>query len=153
MKFRLPRKIKKKLTRKMFFYPSDKDGNSLVGYPTKNQEDYNAYKQGILRQPFKFTKAERKAKSIAWDKKFRQPCELSDKELVEAVNSVFAQEYREDAINTFRRAKNHPIAIEDYHIFCNAIKHTQNGDDCSITACMLLDGAKDNLMRSKPRKK
>ena len=144
--FRLPRKIKKKLKGKIFFYPVDKDGNHRVAFPTKNQEDYNAYKQGIIYKPFHFTKAEMKARSIAWDKKFKQPCELSDEELVEAVNSVFAQEYREDAINTFRRAKNHPIAIEDYHVFCNAIKH-----DCSTTACMSLDGAKDSLMRSKPR--
>lgn len=151
MKFRLPRKIKKKLNG-LFLYPSDEDGSSVMAFPKRNQKDYDAYKQGILEQPFNYTKAELKEKSEKWDVKFRTPCELSDEELVKAVESIFGKEYWDEAINTFRQAKNHPVANEDYVIFCNAYNHTVNGDDCSITACMSLESALDDLKRSKPRK-
>jgi len=51
-KFRLPRKIKKKLKRNFsfFFYPLDKTNNSyLLGCPTDSQKEYDDYKNGILK--------------------------------------------------------------------------------------------------------
>lgn len=47
MKFRLPRKLKKKLAKKFWFYP--KKGNThLMAFPESDEKDYQAYKSGIL---------------------------------------------------------------------------------------------------------
>lgn len=146
-KFRLPRKIKKKIKRGLFLYPADKSGGSLMGDPKRCQEDYDAYKQGILKNHFKKTKAQQKVDSIAWDKKYRTPAEITDEELLKAVNEVFAQEYREKAYKVLSRAKKHPVAIDDYHIFVNAYNQGEHN-----VCCMTLDSAENDLMRSKPRK-
>ena len=146
-KFRISRKEKKKLKRGFFLYPPDEKGNSTMGFPKRNQEDYTAYKQGVLVDRFKTTKAERKRRSIEFDKTYRVPIEISDKELLKAVNEVFAKEYREKAYKIFKRAKTHQVAIEDYHIFVNAY----NLDKTNL-CCLSMDSAEDNLMRSKPKK-
>jgi hypothetical protein len=47
-KFRLPRKIKKKI-KGVFFYPMDeKTKTYLMANPKENQEDYNSYVNGEL---------------------------------------------------------------------------------------------------------
>ena len=46
--FRLPRKTKKKIRKGFYFYPKDERGCYLVAFPRENQEDYNAFKKGIL---------------------------------------------------------------------------------------------------------
>ncbi|MEO0551694.1 MAG: hypothetical protein AAF149_00750 [Bacteroidota bacterium] len=48
-KFRLPRKEKKSLRRGFWLYPSDDKGNSLMASPRRCQKDYDAMKEGILR--------------------------------------------------------------------------------------------------------
>ncbi len=48
-KFRLPRKIKKKLKRQLWLYPADEKGNSLMAWPQKSQIDYTAIKEGTVR--------------------------------------------------------------------------------------------------------
>lgn len=146
-KFRIPRKEKKKFKRGFFLYPSDEEGNSLMGFPKRNQKDYTAFKQGILKDRFKKTKAERKQASIEWNIKYNTPAEMTDKELLNAVNDAFAEEYREKAYNLLLKSKSHPIAVTDYYTFVNAY----NLNESSI-CCMTMDSAEDNLMRSKPRK-
>jgi len=48
-KFRLPRKIKKKIYRYGHFYPMDPiERTYQMVFPRENQEDYDAYKKGIL---------------------------------------------------------------------------------------------------------
>lgn len=153
-KFRIPRKEKKKINKLMFLlYPADEHGNSLMADPLKIEEDYIAFKEGIVKPMINYTKADLKQKLIAWGEKFNSPIEISDEELLEAVNNIFAKEYRDKAYKTFLKAKTHNIAIKDYYNFVNAWKHTLSGDDCSGTACMTLDSAEDNLKRSKPRNK
>lgn len=146
-KFRIPRKNKKKL-KGFFLYPSDEKGNSLMGFPKKYQEDYTAYKKGILKDRFKRTKAQKKLDTIKWNKAYKTPIEISNEELLEAVNTVFAEEYRVSAYRIFRTAKTHPVAIVDYYTFVNAYKL----EEYSIS-CMSLDSAEDNLRRSKPKSK
>jgi hypothetical protein len=52
-KFRLPRKIKKKMYKYGYFYPMDPvERTHQMALPRGNQEDYNAYKQGILTNLF-----------------------------------------------------------------------------------------------------
>jgi hypothetical protein len=49
MKFRLPRKIKKKLKNDLFSYPKSEKNTYLLAWPYKYEEDYIAYKKGLLR--------------------------------------------------------------------------------------------------------
>ena len=118
-KFRLPRKIKKKLSSVFFLYP-EVDGGSLMALPKENQKDYDAYKNGILQTPFKKSKKQRKIDSQIWNSKFTNPVEISDKELLYAINEIFAEEYRTESYSILKRAKQHPVAIKDYYIFVNA---------------------------------
>ena len=47
-KFRLPRKTKKRLEKDFYTYPKDDLNSYLVAWPSKYEEDYVAYKKGIL---------------------------------------------------------------------------------------------------------
>ena len=46
--FRLPRKTKKKIRKNFYLYPKDENDCYLAAFPRENQEDYNAFKKGIL---------------------------------------------------------------------------------------------------------
>lgn len=49
-KFRLPRKLKKKLRKKIWLYPLDTKTNTyLMAWPSKYEKDFIAYKLGILK--------------------------------------------------------------------------------------------------------
>jgi hypothetical protein len=53
-KFRIPRKIKKKLTNGIYVYVNSNCGRKyLLAYPAINQEDYEAYKDGVLKNMLK----------------------------------------------------------------------------------------------------
>jgi hypothetical protein len=47
-KFRLPRKTKKRLEKDFYIYPKDNKSSYLVAWPSKYEEDYVAYKKGLL---------------------------------------------------------------------------------------------------------
>ena len=47
-KFRLPRKTKKKIKKDFYIYPKDNKNSYLVAWPSKYEEDYVAYKKGLL---------------------------------------------------------------------------------------------------------
>ena len=48
-KFRLPRKIKKKLKNNLYSYPKSEKNTYLIAWPYRLEEDYVAYKKGLLR--------------------------------------------------------------------------------------------------------
>ena len=48
-KFRLPRKTKKRIYKGFWFYPKDPATNTyLVASPRRDQQDYDAWRAGIL---------------------------------------------------------------------------------------------------------
>lgn len=59
-KFKLPRKLKKRLKRGPWLYPADEKGSSLMAWPYKYEKDYLAFKRGELRKLGRRTKAESK---------------------------------------------------------------------------------------------
>jgi len=63
-KFRLPGKVKKSLKRKFLLYPADEKGNSLMDRPTRLQKDYDAWKDGILRDLFDRKKAKESSRKM-----------------------------------------------------------------------------------------
>jgi len=48
-KFRLPRKLKKKLKNNLFSYPKSERNTYLIAWPYKYEKDYMDYKKGLLR--------------------------------------------------------------------------------------------------------
>ena len=48
-KFRLPRKTKKRLEKDFYTYPKSERDSYLIAWPSKYEEDYIAYKKGLLR--------------------------------------------------------------------------------------------------------
>jgi len=48
MKFRLPRKTKKRLKKDFYTYPKSERNTYLIAWPSKYEEDYIAYKKGLL---------------------------------------------------------------------------------------------------------
>ena len=51
-KFRLPRKIKKSLSKGFYLYPADSSGGRMWARPHKSQEDYDAAKFGVLENMY-----------------------------------------------------------------------------------------------------
>jgi len=143
-KFRLPRKIKKKISHKIFLYPKDSRGEMLMAWPLFNQEDYDAVKNGVAKDIAHRTKAQIKADSIKWKEIYHQPIEIDDETLSKMVDDVFSIEYRKSALSMLLRAKTHPVAIEDYYTFINSY----NLGKTNISA-MCYDGLEMNLKKSK----
>lgn len=48
-KFRLPRKTKKRLKKDFYTYPKSEKDTYLIAWPYRLEEDYVAYKKGLLR--------------------------------------------------------------------------------------------------------
>ena len=48
-KFRLPRKLKKKLKNNFFTCPKSERNTYLIAWPYKYEKDYMDYKKGLLR--------------------------------------------------------------------------------------------------------
>jgi len=139
MKFRLPRKTKKKLLKAHLFYPRDKDGSHLVAQPARNQKEYDLYKGGFLIDPFIITKKQLKE----YSEKLYTPIEMSKSELKKGVDFIFAKEYRTPALITLLKAKEHKIAKKYYYGFINGYNLTMNGERYGNTCCLCVDSAKE----------
>lgn len=130
-KFRLPRKVKKKLKSKIFLYPSDSDGSSLMAHPTKNQEDYTAYKNGKLTNLLE-DRIRNKKVSDSMDN-LNIPIDVSDDILKEMVNDTFAEEYR---TNAYLKLINDKTSVksdkEMYYSFINAYNREEYNLCCMI---------------------
>ena len=148
--FRLPRKIKKKLKKTIWLYPADKNGNSLMAWPSHDQKDYNAVKQGIVRDILaKNTKAKRKDEKKILDK----PTEVPNEELKAFIDEIFANEHRNCAFRKLIEAKNTPQAKVAYYNFINAYRLVENGKESYRNiCCMSVDKASDLLKMVKKNK-
>jgi len=145
--FRLPRKIKKKLKGTIWLYPADEKGNSLMAWPTRTQKDYDAVRQGVVRDLMAdSTKVTRKKENEI----LAHPIEVSDEELRKFVDDIFAKEYRNSSYNTLIKAKNTTKAIEAYYNFINAYNLVQQGDDSyGNVCCMSVDYANKLLKKAR----
>lgn len=143
-KFRIPRKEKKKLKGKLFLYPADDKGSSLTAWPTRSQEDYSAFKSGIVRNLF--DKKNQKAKMKTYREKIFKEAHLTDEELKVAVDYIFAEEFRKDSYETLLKAKEHPKAVESYYAFVNSYNLVLSGESSyGNTCCMTVDSAKREM--------
>jgi hypothetical protein len=148
-KFRLPRKIKKKLHENLWLYPADETGNRLAASPHKNQEDYNAVKDGTALDIMyrENSKAERKA----YREKLDAEVTITNEELRSLVNDIFALKYRTFSYATLIAAKNHPGARIAYYNFVNAYNLSKTGGGCGNVCCLAVDSAKVLLKKGSRR--
>jgi hypothetical protein len=144
--FRLPRKTKKRISGKCWLYPADEKGNRLWASPDKNQTDYSAMKQGVVKDLLNDSKrrAERKRERVILDTKI----EVSDDLLRKYVDHVFIDHYRSYAYNTLLRAKNNPKAVIAYYNFINAYQLNDNDNSYGNTCCMTVERAGSLLRKS-----
>jgi len=147
-KFRLPRKIKKRIKKTMFLYPPDKDGSSIMAFPTRSEEDYAALKKGIIKKFPDITKAERKKRNDRLDNEIF----VDDQTLRTYVDDIIREDLRNASYSTLVQAKNSTKAINAYFNFVNAYHFYKKGEESfGNICCMAIDKAKELLRSSKKR--
>ncbi|MDO6737542.1 hypothetical protein [Wenyingzhuangia sp. 2_MG-2023] len=144
MKFRLPRKTKKKLEGKLWLYPADKDGNRLMAFPKRNEEDYIALKKGIVKDSFsRINKLERKI----FHEKLDRENYVSDTILKEYVDDIFREGYRGRSYEILIQAKKKPKAVKAYFNFLNAYQLSMEGESLENICCLAVDNAKELIKK------
>ena len=143
MKFRLPRKIKKKLRKEHLFYPPEEDGSRLVANPVESQKEYDLYKKGFFENPFIITKKQTKA----YREKLFSPIDMMESELIVAISYIFSEKYRVSSLITLLKASRHNEAKKYYYAFINAYNLTINGESYGNTCCMAVDSAKEKMKK------
>ncbi len=145
-KFRLPRKIKKRLEKQMWLYPADDKGNRLMAWPRNSQKDYTAVKHGVAASLMDSKNAKTKRKE--YKKKLDAEIFITDEDLKLFVDDIFAKEHRYSSYTTLLMAKKTPKAIIAYYNFVNAYNLYKNGDESySNICCLSVDRAKELLKR------
>lgn len=146
--FRLPRKVKKSISGKLWLYPADEKGNPLMASPTRSQEDYSAIKIGIVRNLF--DQEDSKARKKEMREKLDKENFVADEELKRYINEIFREGIRDSSFDTLIAAKNNPKAIISYYNFVNAYQLYENGDESFGNICCLsLDKAKELLKKKR----
>jgi hypothetical protein len=150
-KFRLPRKIKKKLRGHIWLYPPDDKGNRLMAWPYKSAEDYAALKEGLVSDIIDSKNSKTRRKE--YREKIDKVIMVTNEELKTFVDEIFAEKYRHSSYNILIAAKQNPKAIIAYYNFINAWYLYQNGEDSfSNICCMAVDLAKKLLKESSNRR-
>lgn len=146
--YRLPRKIKKSLKQTMWLYPPDEEGNCLMAFPARSQEDYIAIKKGIAKKFPEGTKAERKKLQKKLDKEIFIP----DQVLKTYVEDIIREDLRLSSYTTLIEAKNSPKAIKAYFNFVNAYQLYEEGEESYGNICCIAIDSARKLLKRKPKK-
>ena len=144
-KFKLPRKLKKSLQKTMWLYPEDEKGSSLMAWPAKSQEDFEAYKKGIVTKFPESNKAERKRDRAILDKEIY----VEDNVLKNYVEDMIRKDLHFSFYNTLIEAKNTPRAKVAYFNFINAYHLYQNGKDSYANICCMSVDWANELLKNK----
>lgn len=151
---KLPRLEKKKLKKDLWLYPADEKGNSLMAQPEKYKEDYEVMKAGIV-QNIRDRNTEKDSKIAEAIKNMDSEIYVSDEELRQFVNEIFAKEYRSSSYQILLDAKKNKKAKVAYFNFINAYYINEKFGDYSIVCCSSVDFAQILLkeFRRKQNKK
>jgi len=145
-KFRIPRKTKKFLKKGLWLYPADENGNSLMGFPARDDEDFYAYKQGILKNLFDSKNSKQESKE--YRQKMNKVVSVPNETLRAYVNEIFRKDLRNSSYYILIEAKNHPRAVIAYYNFINAYILDQNGEGSyGNICCLAVDRAKELLKK------
>ncbi|MEM6525967.1 MAG: hypothetical protein AAF693_19365 [Bacteroidota bacterium] len=148
-KIQTSKKRKKSLRRGFWLYPADDNGNSLMASPRRCQKDYDAMKEGILRNLMDSKKLKEGARRQA--AKLDPEIIIPDERLREYVDDIFRKDLRDSAYYTFKRAKNSPRAISAYYNFVNAYNLSQKGEHSYGNICCLSLERAETLLREENR--
>jgi hypothetical protein len=145
-KFRLPRKLKKRLKKGLWLYPNDENGNSLMANPHRSKKDFQAYKKGVLENLIDDANSRKRRKE--YRRKMNKEVIVPDEELKKYVDDIFRKEVRRSSYETLLSAKNNSRAIIAYYNFINAYQLMEQGQGSyGNTCCMSVDLAKDLLKK------
>jgi len=143
--FRLPRKTKKSLKGKLWLYPADGDGSSVMAFPRRSQEDYTALKKGAVKDLMNTDEARARGKEMK--EILDKETVVSDEELKRYVDNIIREDLRRSSYNTLIAAKNNPKAISAYYDFVNAYQVYQADGSYGNICCLAIDKAKDLLKK------
>lgn len=149
-KFRLPRKIKKKLNG-LWLYPKDEKGNSLMAHPTRSQEDYTAVKQGLVHNIF--DRKNSRKRSIEFHQKIDLENFISDELLKTYVDNYFREDLRVASYQILINAKNNKHALKFYFNFVNAYQLNEKDESYSNIPALAVEQAQKLLKKTKTPKK
>ncbi|WP_339661134.1 hypothetical protein [uncultured Polaribacter sp.] len=149
-KFRLPRKIKKKLYG-LWLYPKDEKGNSLMAHPKTSQEDYTAVKQGLVHNIF--DRKDSRKRSIEFHQKIDLENFISDELLKTYVDNYFREDLRVASYQILINAKNNKNALKYYFNFVNAYQLNEKDESYSNIPALAVEQAQKLLKKNKTQKK
>jgi hypothetical protein len=144
-KFRLPRRLKKNISGNIWLYPADEEGNKEMALPSSSQKDYDAVRTGIARSILyrENLKVERKA----YKQKINAEAFVTDEELRNFIDDIFAEKHRNSSYNILLKAKKHPQAVIAYYNFINIYRLSRTDSSYTNICCLAVDRAKE-LLRS-----
>ncbi len=117
-KFRLPRRLKKRLEKGLWFYPSDENGVSLMANPHRSKKDFQAYKTGILENLIDKSNLRKRRKEYRHE--INKEVTVPGEELKKYMDDIFRKDLRRSSYETLISAKNSASAIIPYYNFINA---------------------------------
>ncbi|WP_373056709.1 hypothetical protein [Zunongwangia sp. H14] len=132
-KLRIPRKLKKELKKGFWFYPPDENGSSLHASPSRDINDFMAYKKGVLTNLV--DKHGSRQRLMEFRSKINKPTLISDDELKNYVDKIIRKDLRNSSYQILSEAKKHPRAV---------IAEDSYGNIC----CMAIDRAKELLRKN-----
>lgn len=151
-KFRIPRKIKKHLKKSLWLYPADDEGNSLRATPSKKQEDYTAYKKGVLRNLFDEKNSRKERKEFR--DKLNKEVSVPDETLRAYIDDIIRDDLRNSSYYILLEAKKSPKAVIAYYNFVNAYQiHSEGEDSYGNICCMAIEKAEELLREERKRKR
>lgn len=143
VKFKIPRKLKKKLRKTIWLYPSQ-NGTSLMADPTRIKKDYIAWKNGELRDILANIRSKKHRKEYSdW---INKEIYVDNETLKIYVDDIFAEQYRYNSLEILLKVKEKEHLRKYYFQFINAYNKYKDGEDShSNTCCQIVDFAKENL--------
>lgn len=118
-----------------------------MGFPARDEDDFYAYKQGILKNLF--DRKNSKQESKEYRQKMNKAVSVSNETLRTYVDEIFRKDLRNSSYYILIEAKSHPRAIIAYYNFINAYRLDQNGGDSyGNICCLAVDRAKELLKKN-----
>ncbi len=143
-KFKIPRKLKKRLKKGFWLYNPDENGSSLMASPHRNKKDFIAYKKGMLRNlidPYNSKK-----RQMEFNKKIDKKVMVSDEVLKSYVDDIMRKDLRRSSYEILIKAKNSKKAISDYYNFVNAYQLVEKGESSfGNICCLAIENAEKRL--------
>ncbi|TVZ28565.1 hypothetical protein JM83_3699 [Gillisia sp. Hel_I_86] len=144
--FKIPRKLKKRLKKGIWFYHPDNNGNSRMAWPGKSSEDFEAFKNGKLRNMFDPFGSRIKQKKLS--EKIDAEIVVSDEELKKYVDDIIREDLRRSSFETLLKAKNSKRAVSAYYNFINAYRLlVDKGEDSFGNICCLAIENAERLLK------